>query len=71
MVEKDELVEYAVVYGDYKGIPKKQIREFMAKGCDIVLRVDIQGAETLRKTLGDSGVFIFWWLRVSWRSLRG
>ncbi|TYI61397.1 hypothetical protein E1A91_D10G170400v1 [Gossypium mustelinum] len=50
---------YAVVYGDYKGIPKKQIREFMAKGCDIVLRVDIQGAETLRKTLGDSGVFIF------------
>ncbi|KAB2009436.1 hypothetical protein ES319_D10G166700v1 [Gossypium barbadense] len=59
MVEKDELVEYAVVYGDYKGIPKKQIREFMAKGCDIVLRVDIQGAETLRKTLGDSGVFIF------------
>ncbi|KAK6255040.1 hypothetical protein SCA6_016345 [Theobroma cacao] len=59
MVEKDELLEYALVYGDYKGIPKKQIREFMAKGCDIVLRVDIQGAETLRKILGDSGVFIF------------
>ncbi|MBA0684786.1 hypothetical protein Goshw_000880 [Gossypium schwendimanii] len=59
MVEKDELLEYALVYGDYKGIPKKQIRDFMAKGCDIVLRVDIQGAETLRKALGDSGVFIF------------
>ncbi|KAK8518512.1 hypothetical protein V6N12_017659 [Hibiscus sabdariffa] len=59
MVEKDELLEYALVYGDYKGIPKKQIREFMGKGCDIVLRVDIQGAETLRRILGDSGVFIF------------
>ncbi|KAL4385866.1 hypothetical protein GQ457_09G018460 [Hibiscus cannabinus] len=59
MVEKDELLEYAVVYGDYKGIPKKQIRECMAKGNDMVLRVDIQGAETLRKSLGDSGVFIF------------
>ncbi|XP_010551780.1 PREDICTED: guanylate kinase 3, chloroplastic [Tarenaya hassleriana] len=59
MVEKDELLEYALVYGEYKGVPKKQIREFMAKGYDIVLRVDIQGAQTLRKILGNSAVFIF------------
>lgn len=59
MVERDELLEHALVYGDYKGIPKQQIREFMAKGCDIVLRVDIQGAATLRRILGDSAVFIF------------
>ncbi|PKI68797.1 hypothetical protein CRG98_010854 [Punica granatum] len=59
MIEKDELLEYALVYGDYKGIPKQQIREFMAKGNDIVLRVDIQGAKTLRRILGNSAVFIF------------
>ncbi|XP_056161692.1 guanylate kinase 2, chloroplastic/mitochondrial-like isoform X1 [Syzygium oleosum] len=59
MVEKDELLEYALVYGDYKGVPKQQIREYMAKGYDIVLRVDIQGAETLRRVLGQSAVFIF------------
>lgn len=59
MIEKDELLEYALVYGDYKGVPKQQIREYMAKGFDIVLRVDIQGAETLRKLLGQSAVFIF------------
>ncbi|KAJ6912043.1 hypothetical protein NC652_022352 [Populus alba x Populus x berolinensis] len=59
MVERNELLEYALVYGDYKGIPKKQIREFMEKGHDIVLRVDVQGAETLRKILGNSAVFIF------------
>lgn len=59
MVERDELLEYALVYGDYKGIPKQQIREYMAKGYDIVLRVDIQGAETLRRILGNSAVFIF------------
>ncbi|XLR60435.1 hypothetical protein S83_011107 [Arachis hypogaea] len=59
MVEGDELLEYALVYGDYKGVPKQQIREFMAKGYDIVLRVDIQGAQTLRKVLGKSAVFIF------------
>ncbi|KAL4575223.1 hypothetical protein LXL04_022065 [Taraxacum kok-saghyz] len=59
MVENDELLEYALVYGDYKGIPKQQIRDYMAKGYDIVLRVDIQGAATLRKILGDSAVFVF------------
>lgn len=31
----------------------------MAKGYDIVLRVDIQGAATLRQILGESAVFIF------------
>ncbi|KAL6193884.1 hypothetical protein ACLB2K_034968 [Fragaria x ananassa] len=59
MVNKDELLEYALVYGDYKGIPKQQIRDYMGKGHDIVLRVDIQGAQTLRRILGDSAVFIF------------
>ncbi|XP_061347876.1 guanylate kinase 3, chloroplastic [Gastrolobium bilobum] len=59
MVEREELLEYAVVYGDYKGVPKQQIREYMGKGYDIVLRVDIQGAQTLRKVLGKSAVFVF------------
>ncbi|XP_010486109.1 PREDICTED: guanylate kinase 3, chloroplastic [Camelina sativa] len=59
MVENEELLEYALVYGEYKGIPKKQIQEYMAKGEDIVLRVDIQGAQTLRRILGNSAVFIF------------
>ncbi|KAJ7954974.1 Guanylate kinase [Quillaja saponaria] len=59
MAERNELLEYALVYGDYKGIPKQQIREYMTKGYDIVLRVDIQGAETLRKILGNSAVFVF------------
>ncbi|KAK2447735.1 guanylate kinase [Trifolium repens] len=59
MVDKDEFLEYALVYGDYKGVPKQQIRDFMAKGYDVVLRVDIQGAQTLRKVLGKSAVFVF------------
>ncbi|GAB2274747.1 Guanylate kinase 3, chloroplastic [Dionaea muscipula] len=59
MVERDELLEYALVYGDYKGIPKQQIREYMALGQDIVLRVDIQGAATLRRILGNSAIFVF------------
>ncbi|KAL5711053.1 guanylate kinase [Ranunculus cassubicifolius] len=59
MIQRDELLEYALVYGDYKGIPKQQIRDFMSKGYDIVLRVDIQGAATLKSILGDSAIFVF------------
>ncbi|KAL0926929.1 hypothetical protein M5K25_003185 [Dendrobium thyrsiflorum] len=59
MIEKNELLEYALVYGEYKGIPKQQIRDFMAKGYDIVLRVDVQGAATLRSILGNSAIFLF------------
>ncbi|MCL7022077.1 hypothetical protein MKW94_007068 [Papaver nudicaule] len=59
LVDSNELLEYALVYGDYKGIPKQQIREFMSKGKDIILRVDIQGAATLKKILGGSAIFVF------------
>ena len=31
MIEQDELLEYAVVYGDYKGIPKQQVREALSQ----------------------------------------
>uniref|UniRef100_A0A0D6QTJ5 guanylate kinase n=1 Tax=Araucaria cunninghamii TaxID=56994 RepID=A0A0D6QTJ5_ARACU len=59
MIEKNELLEHALVYGDYKGVPKQQIRDSMSKGYDIVLRVDVQGAATLRSILGNSALFIF------------
>lgn len=49
MIEANELLEYAVVYNDYKGIPKQQIREALNSGRDVILRVDVQGAATVRK----------------------
>ena len=49
MIEKDELLEYAFVYNDYKGIPKLQVREALASGKDVVMRLDVQGATTIRK----------------------
>jgi guanylate kinase len=48
MIERDELFEYAVVYEDYKGIPKQRVREAMASGKDVIMRLDVQGAETVR-----------------------
>lgn len=49
MIEQNELLEYAMVYGDYKGIPRAQVREALATGKDVVMRLDVQGAETVRK----------------------
>ena len=48
MIEHNELLEHAIVYSDYKGIPKQQVREALVSGKDVVMRVDVQGAETVR-----------------------
>jgi guanylate kinase len=49
MIEQGELLEYALVYNDFKGIPKQQIRQAFASGKDVVLRVDVQGAKAIRQ----------------------
>ncbi|MBN2549784.1 MAG: guanylate kinase [Anaerolineales bacterium] len=58
MIEQGELLEYAIVYNDYKGIPKKQVREALASGKDVVMRIDVQGASTIRGLCPDA-VMIF------------
>ena len=58
MIDEDELIEHAMVYGDYKGIPKQQVREALATGKDVVMRIDVQGAETVRK-LAPAALMIF------------
>lgn len=49
MIDRDELLEFAIVYNDFKGIPKQQVRDAMASGKDVILRVDVQGAESIRE----------------------
>jgi guanylate kinase len=58
LIDQDEFIEYAVVYQDYKGIPKPQIRGALASQRDVILRVDVQGAATLRR-LCPEAVLIF------------
>ena len=48
MIEDGELFEYAVVYEDLKGVPKNQIEDALASGEDVIMRLDVQGAETIR-----------------------
>ncbi len=47
MIERDELLEHALVYDEHKGIPRQQVREAFASGQDVIMRIDVQGAETI------------------------
>jgi guanylate kinase len=49
MIEAGELLEHAMVYDEHKGVPKQQVRDAMASGLDVVMRVDVQGAKTIRE----------------------
>lgn len=51
MIAQDELAEWAVVYGQYKGIPKWELERALESGQDVVVRVDIQGAATIRRLM--------------------
>ena len=48
---RNEFLEHAIVYGEYKGIPRKEVEDKLARGVDVVLRVDVQGAATMRSIL--------------------
>ncbi len=48
MIEKGELLEHALVYNDYKGIPREQVRQALRSGQDVIMRLDVQGATTIR-----------------------
>jgi guanylate kinase len=41
-IAEGQLLEHALVYGEYKGIPKQQVEAALAKGSDVVLRIDVQ-----------------------------
>ncbi len=58
MIQAGELLEHALVYNHYKGIPKQQVRDAFASGKDVMLRIDVQGAATIRRLVPEA-VLIF------------
>lgn len=57
-LEHGELLENAIVYGNYYGVPKQPLRDALARGEDVILRVDVQGARTLKQKVPNA-LFIF------------
>ena len=58
MEREGELLEHAIVYGQHKGIPKQQVRKAMASGKDVIMRIDVQGAATVRQ-IAPGAILIF------------
>ena len=49
MIRDGELIEHAIVYNQWKGVPRVAVMEPFEAGKDVLARVDVQGAATLRK----------------------
>lgn len=59
-VKSGEFIEWAKVHNNYYGTSVKTIKENIDKGIDLILDIDVQGAEQLRKKLKDrDAIFIF------------
>jgi len=58
LAETKQLLEWAKVYGNYYGVPKEEIKEALNRGQDVIVKVDVQGASTIKQILPDA-VFIF------------
>lgn len=54
MIAQGELLEHACVYGQHKGIPKAHVRQALASGQDVVMRIDIQGASTVKNLIPEA-----------------
>ncbi|MBX3070207.1 MAG: guanylate kinase [Thermomicrobiales bacterium] len=53
-----EFLESAEVYGQWYGVPKHSVRHAVERGQDVFVKVDVQGAATIREQAPDA-VFIF------------
>ncbi len=58
MLDRDEFLEHAEVYGRRYGVPKQFVREALAQGRDVVVKMDVQGAATIRR-LAPGAVLVF------------
>lgn len=58
MIQNKQLLEYAEYVGNYYGTPLEYVENTLAKGKDVFLEIDVQGAIQVRELMPD-GVFIF------------
>lgn len=58
MIARNEFMEYAHVYGNWYGTPRKALMDKMEQGIDVLLEIDVQGALQIKKKFED-GVYIF------------
>lgn len=45
---RHEFLEQAEVYGNFYGVPRKQVSDALSAGSDVIIKADVQGARTIR-----------------------
>jgi guanylate kinase len=58
MIDHNELLEWANVYGNFYGVPKEPAKQALKSGKDVIVKVDVQGAATIKRILPQA-IFIF------------
>lgn len=58
LIASEELLEWALVYNNYYGTPKRFVIDNLEKGIDVLLEIDIQGALKVKSMIPE-GVFVF------------
>ncbi len=58
LIDSNQLLEWAIVYGNRYGIPREPVRQALKSGKDVIVKIDVQGAATIKKILPQA-VFIF------------
>jgi guanylate kinase len=59
MRDRNELLEWAEVFGNYYGTPRKPVEEALAKGRDVLFDIDWQGTQQLAQAMEDDLVRVF------------
>ena len=54
MIAHGELLEWAEVYGNLYGVPRAQVERALSEGRDVLVKVDVQGAKTIRDLVPDA-----------------
>ncbi len=59
MIAEEQFVEYAEVFGNYYGTARSFLREAFARGNDVILDIDVQGAAQVQKKVPEAAsIFI-------------
>lgn len=59
MLEEGAFLESAEVFGNYYGTSQRWVRDTLASGCDVILEIDWQGAQQVRRLMPDAiSIFI-------------